>query len=119
MEKLVIDRSKWYRGKGGEDSRLLLADGQMCCLGFDLLRRGLQPQDIRGVGTPDQLNAEEDALAGLITVCEECGSSHYELSAVGEGLVDTNDLTTLDEPTREAKLTALFAEIGVDVEFVG
>ena len=53
MQKLVIDRTRWLRGEGPEESALLRpTDNKMCCLGFDALRRGLTSDEIKGVEAP-------------------------------------------------------------------
>jgi len=34
VKSFIIDRRKWFRGKGGEDSQLLKTNGKMCCVGI-------------------------------------------------------------------------------------
>lgn len=56
---VIVDRSKWHRGKGSGGSRLLINDpyypqykGKMCCLGFGALAAGMAPQTIENSATP-------------------------------------------------------------------
>lgn len=129
MEKLVIDRAKWYRGHNSGSKLLRKDDDCMCCLGFDLLRRGFTTEEIfdvpvpENVTSPDADNFQEQLakLDGLVYLEEDCGCDgpHISPTDINAALVSVNDDICLDEPTREAKLTELFAQIGIAVEFVG
>lgn len=122
-ETLVIDRVKWYRGKGGHGSALLRAkDHLMCCLGFCLLQRGFSSDELLEVGTPGEMpcvnRAHPDAfpkVAGLVDEYDEGGT--YETETC-EALVDVNDDPNIDDATREKRITKLFAEIGITVQFI-
>ena len=121
MDKLVIDRTKWYRGKGSRGSALLRKDGSMCCLGFDLLRRGFTPEQILEVGTPEEVEVggEHPEIAGLTYVSSDWEYDIYATTETNEELVDANDGEGLSEAEREAQIIDLFAEIDVEVVFVG
>ena len=64
METMVINRSKWvsapcddncaYKG----DSMLLNENGNMCCLGFLSLKRGLKKKEIDGCCSPKDVVSE-------------------------------------------------------------
>src|SRR5689334_3499645 len=64
--KLVLDPVTWYRGMGDDESSLRrVADGRMCCLGFDCIRRGLRADDITDKAVPSDvpvLGADERAV---------------------------------------------------------
>lgn len=123
IETLVIDRTKWYRGHGSSGSALVRsADHLMCCLGFCALQRGFTKDELLEIGTPGEIVSvgrwQEDALwrvRGLVDTYDEGGI--YETD-VCDRLVDVNDDEDLSEPTRERRITELFAEIGVAVTFV-
>lgn len=82
MRELVIDRTKWYRGKGSSYSALMTTDasilasnnfvsslnlvykpghiasvdvGKMCCLGFDMLACGVAEEYLRSAQLPSHL----------------------------------------------------------------
>ena len=64
--KFVIDRKRWWRGKGSNDSRLLIpTTGEMCCLGFRQLATGLQPSDISDMGNPASVVENGDLPCSL------------------------------------------------------
>lgn len=125
MEKLVIDREQWYRGRA-KGSLLRRVDGKMCCLGFDCLRRGLTAEEITCIGTPEELSYRPDLavkLVGLVDVVTDVFSDEGERSLFSDNevtldLVNTNDDPGLAEEEREATIIQLFAEIGVAVEFI-
>jgi hypothetical protein len=122
MEKLIIDRGKWYRGQPEGSALLREEDGKMCCLGFDCLRRGFTPDRLIGVMVPESIATalEEDNLTrlkGLVSYCE-CEGGHLQATNTCEDLVRVNDDALLDELSREEQIADLFAEIGVTVEFI-
>lgn len=121
MDKLVIDRKKWYRGKGSTESRLLREDGQMCCLGFDMLRRGFTEDQILDAGTPEEVDGLEGEIDGLVFLQEsdDDGTNYYSPTETNEELVTVNDDEGVDEADRERAIKNLFASIDVEVEFVG
>ncbi len=52
--EVIIDRKRWYRGKGGKASSLLRYDDRkMCCLGFDAIACGAKPSDIEYISDPE------------------------------------------------------------------
>jgi len=52
--KFKIDRRRWLRGEGAENSRLLrVSDGKMCCLGQVALQCGVREHEIAWQETPD------------------------------------------------------------------
>lgn len=116
-DKLIIDREKWYRGKGPDGSRLLRTDGCRCCLGFDLQRRGFTDEQLLDVGVPEAV--ETDAPIDGLTFAFEDERDGFGPTGTNELLVEFNDNPDLSESERELRITSAFAEIGVEVEFVG
>ena len=109
-KKFTIDRKRWLRGEGSETSYLhRLSDGKQCCLGFYLEACGVKRVDIVGVGSPVRLLYIPDE-AKWLEVNEGEGS---------RPLVAANDALVLKASTRESRITNLFREHGVAVEFVG
>jgi len=113
--KLVIDRSKWLRGEGDMQSRLIRpSDGKMCCLGFYGLALGVSRDAMLDRSTPaqamrkggDQFPPWTEAVQGLdeVNVCAR--------------LMSENDTVELSAAERERRITELFALRGVEVVFV-
>jgi hypothetical protein len=117
--KLVIDRSKWLRGEGSDDSYLLRnEDGKLCCLGFYAQACGLETEAITNVATPAQVpkyaNIWGDGACWLF--------DESNVSSTCNDLMMINDekLPFFDsEKEREEQVAAIFAKHGVQVEFVG
>lgn len=110
--KLTIQRSKWYRGKGGLFSKLVQHNGTMCCLGFLGRACGIPKKTMGGHSRPsDVLKYLGRWQAGTLT---EAGGN----SKVTQGLMNDNDEPSISDAVRERRLTKKFKAIGVDVEFV-
>jgi hypothetical protein len=118
-EKLIIDRDKWLRGEGAEHSYLIRpTDCKQCCLGFDLLRRGFTVTELTGNKMPTDVASSEDQADRLQGLVERCCGCHWDSSELANQLMLVNDSRERDQQEREQEIARLFAEIGVDVEFV-
>lgn len=120
MKKLVIDREKWYRGKGFMGSALRVEDTETyCCLGFLGKSCGLLDQHITGIGSPGGLQSKyrEEFPPELFTEGED-PSSLVGNSAWTSRAIALNDDEHLAEPDREAALTYHFHQIGYELEFI-
>lgn len=112
--KLVIDRSRWYRGQGAEGSRLIREeDGKMCCLGFLGLACGIPAEHLQGYLTPSAVAPKHIGKwpTGLFI-----GGT---LSTTCELLMHRNDAPAYLPSVREELLQEAFETIGIEVEFVG
>lgn len=109
--KLIIDREKWLRGEGPDDSFLLRRDDKkMCCLGFYALACGLDQIDICQTREPAN-------IVGLLV-----GKADWLLKLDG-GKIENSDsakeLMRINDADGDEKLIAQrFAENGVEVEFI-
>lgn len=128
LKKLVITRSKWFRGKMDGRSSLLIDPedsysitenvGKMCCLGFYGRQIcGLNLKDLRGQGTPEDVKKwpSDDPL--VIKPTSQQGYPYTLDSTICHEMVKTNDNKKITEKQREARLTKLFKKIGVNVTF--
>jgi hypothetical protein len=108
--KLVIDRSKWLRAEGADESRLLRPnDGKMCCLGFFGLACGLEEDDLADMSVPGDVSSlAKSRWPDWLTAC-----SIVSGRAPQDDLMEEND-TDANERT----IAEIFAEHGVEVEFV-
>lgn len=116
--KLVIERAKWLRGEGGKASRLLRPkDGKMCCVGFAALALGHTEDEIRDRRCvvkhiyDEQLSGD----AALAKFGPQWGGDATD--GVLFRLYDINDAEHATDGEREGRVVALFAKVGVDVEF--
>ncbi len=119
MERLrvIVDRSRWYRGKGSVESRLRRSvDGQMCCLGFACLAAGHSEDDITEAATPLELRSS------LLPGTEEYRAARKRLddghgTAIGEA-ININDSRHITDEERERDLARILTQVGIDLEFV-
>jgi len=140
MERLVIDRRYWLRGRGGEASGLLMsrispyplpAGDEMCCLGFFCLQQGIARDDLRYRSVPSNVNAfwsegpfSRSATFRFPWLREHTGNRLRESSDLGGALWEDvlaiiNDCKTIDDATREVWLAEGFKTLGgIEVEFV-
>ena len=115
MKQFTIIREKWLRGD--EDTSMLLDDtGCRCCLGSYLQACGLTdaqlqdrhvPADVRG-GLP----VEAQWLRRVIPIE---GARQFTQDF---HLMEVNDNEALTDAEREASITKLFKEQGIEVLFV-
>jgi hypothetical protein len=116
--KLVIDRSKWLRGEGAEDSYLFRpSDGKMCCLGFYGSACKLNTEQMAARGTP--YNVSEPDKTWTASAHWLFNSAFSDASSTCFRLMEANDNEELPAEEREEDIIRLFAEHGVEVEFVG
>lgn len=129
--KLVIDRKQWRRGetsveqKLNDPTSLLCKDGTKCCLGFYALQCGFTPEQIKGLGEPievyidyNEVTKDWEKLVRFIED-EEFGTMDTSGTMLTSAAIDINDDILLSEEDREARLTAVFAKEGIEVEFHG
>lgn len=121
VTKLIIDRKKWARGRGG--SELLQEDSTMCCLGFYAKALGYTDDDIRWRSTPSETIARHPTKRNLFPAWLLSEKSYTGNSEAGCLLMKYNDAPNYEVPSeavREANIARIFKEVGgVDVEFVG
>lgn len=128
VRRFVVDRERWLRGE--KEAKLLrVADKRMCCLGFLACASGAEPDHILGHGEPGDTWPERflwPQWARWFEVDEDADSlsssfaGHYgewNESRVISDAMSINDDLSIDDATREAKLVALFASVGVELVF--
>jgi len=115
MKKLVIKRSSWLRGEGGDTSTLFRPrDGKMCCLGFYLRDQGIEEDELIDMPDPQSLNCDLLEAGGEIPDWLLSGKDN---SALVVELISINDLIGDPEETREAEIKEAFARADVEVTF--
>lgn len=105
MIKVVVDRKKWYRGKGSDSSGLLLNNGKMCCIGFLARRLGCKPREIRD--RPTLMMVDRLAVTLLLDKYRDIIDDAYQ----------TNDDQEIDDKARERELKVYGKEMGVNFVF--
>lgn len=117
--KLTIDRERWSRG-GKQATYLLDSHGQMCCLGFYSLACGFTEAEIKLKALPTDLCSRETSPKNK-RAWKKLFSKHvtHNTSEKEDLFAAINDRKSISDKMRESLLTKEFAEIGVDVKFVG
>lgn len=122
MRKLIIDRKTWLRGEtSGKSFLLRISDHKMCCMGSYLLTCGLPTSKIRDIGTPLGTSGVEGDPLTLPMEAHwliEQSPRGRENSEISRRLMVINDDTNITDSTREMRITALFKEQDVEVEFI-
>ena len=85
----------------------------MCCLGFASEQCGVPRSDLLGVATPSRLGADNVKL--IMPLLARSPNMVECLETIAMSL---NDDDTIDDDTRERKLSALFAHFGHTMTFV-
>ena len=119
--QLIIQRSKWYHGKTGVGSKLLRADGFMCCLGFFALALEATKEEILNKTAPFDMvemtsNVFEEKADWLFKKREDGSPRDNSETCCCLMKVNDNDLTI--EKDREIEIARIFAAHGVEVVFV-
>jgi hypothetical protein len=128
MKQLIIDRSKWRTGGDGEhqagegETRLLNAQGYMCCLGFYLkdvaklnkmiLIEQAAPRWFIGL---KEIYDNNDDVKLLV---RKINDDYYLNSDFCQSAIHVNDDVNLPSDEREETLKTMFLEKGVEVLFI-
>jgi hypothetical protein len=121
--KLIINRREWRRGESaaekGDPTALLCKDGSKCCLGFYALQCGFTPKQIRGALGPIDVPVTNKTTSPewLKLIWFNAALRIHQNSLLTADAMQINDTADYTEEERESKLTKLFAENGVEVEF--
>lgn len=100
--EFTVERSKWLRGEGHQESALLReSDGKMCCMGFYALACGAKSEEIVNCGAFYN-------LTGQLRTFEDVGGRVYEI----------NDNPCIPEKDREALIIHKLGAVGIKVTFV-
>lgn len=102
MKTYTINRSKWLRGEGNENSYLLRGDdGKMCCLGQVCEQEGVPGSELIGISEPAGLQKRKSSLPKWL------------FSEVAYEMMEENDTKA-----REERLKKLAVKAGVEFLFV-
>lgn len=125
MRELVIDRTRWHRGRGHGNSYLLNSEDKMCCLGFECIANGYTPDQIKKVSTPRCLVIDikstsiPDNLRWLVRDREGVESSLAFVSTDdAKLLMDINDDMDIYDEERQQQISAIFARNSIQVTFI-
>lgn len=113
MAKFMVDRRTWYRGRGNENSKLLRADGQRCCIGFVAQQCGVADDSMMDIG--EVAGLKEDDQQKFPSWMQPNRGTHEKNSVYGA--YSDNDDSMIDDATREAHLIKRFKEQGDEIEF--
>lgn len=130
VKTFVVDRKKWLRGEGDENSCLLTRGNRMCCLGFYAEACGLDRKVIRNIATPsnavkvtkgeptavDREYREVSRKSDVVWKTKLVNISGDDSITCGR-MMSVNDDEDITDEVRETKLTALFKALGIKVKF--
>lgn len=105
--KVIVDRKKWYRGKGPLGSYLLTPNRTMCCIGFLAREQGCQPRDIRKVQLLCKAKRQSAVVADF---------NHEHMDTL-DLAYEVNDDPNITDRERESKLIALGKKMNVRFTF--
>jgi hypothetical protein len=128
VKSFIVERKKWLRGEGSEDSCLLTEGNRMCCLGFYAEACGLDRKVIRGLSSPmkavyatqghfienykDKLSTRKSDVIWKTKLVKSGRDT-----ATCNDMMKINDDEHIDDTIRETKLTALFKKLGIRIKF--
>lgn len=116
IERLVIKRSEWYRGRGPNNSQLVCMNGEKCCLGFLGVECGI---DLAHLLTATPIGT---ILGGRDAVRGEWPDGIFTLgganSAWTSQAMSINDDDRMGDGLREERLIEHFALISIELSFV-
>jgi len=119
LTKYTINRQTWLRGVE-ENALLLNSNGMMCCLGQVCLQSGITSDKLLDVETPYGLTGviEDHDLIPYKLLASNDEDTYYSDSTFARTAMTINDNEEMHELERETKLTQLFKENGIELEFV-
>ena len=108
--KYIINRSKWKNARWGKGAtRMLNAEGYMCCLGQICKQMGMPDVQLLDKGTPHSAGCTDRLLMNNRGV-----NNHLSCDAMA-----TNDHLAFSDEQREAELVKMFGDVGVEIVFEG
>ena len=111
---VVVEKKRWYRGQGSDDSALLLAKGaKMCCIGFLARTCGVKPKEMRGISDVALLPRIKDEGLPYQALHQIFKQEGYNLEAAYR----TNDNRYVSEAVRIKQLKILGRKLGVNFTF--
>lgn len=125
MLNCKIDRTKWARGGNPKygPSRMLNAEGCKCCLGHLASQVYSIPDDeLKECGEPNECIHKDTVMTEMVTevIDDEDGPYKKTMSTDTNftcAAIEINDDTKIEDSVRESKLTNLFKENGIKLEF--
>lgn len=121
MLEVTVVRKDWFRGKGGDESKLQIAPtgrvrdnnaGKKCCLGFGCLAAGQPVEDIIGEADPSGIaNPTELVKKHML-------DTYGNLLPAVESMIQINDRIGIEDSDREYRLIGLGKDVGIAFTFV-
>lgn len=128
--KVTIDRTMWHRGQGAGSSALRVQEtGKMCCLGFLALECGYSAKEITTFTSPGTLAQSQDLAANkfpeklvdpnmIVNKFDDKNRARSGNTPLCTELMVVNDDRHMTERGREDELSTIFAEAGIEVQFI-
>lgn len=121
VKKFTVVESRWLRGgRDGQGSlrgsQLLNMQGQQCCMGFLASACGV-PEEATRTTAYFSSQRMDNYLELLPKALRPVSFPSYH-GALASMIYLANDEPSIDDTERKERLTRLFADAGVEVEFV-
>jgi hypothetical protein len=123
--KFTIYEDMWLRGGNSKQSCLLDSHGKMCCMGFLAKACNIRDIFLFGKGYFGALSHQdadqslpESVKPQILPSQERLHKGVVAETNLAERIYIVNDDTHIKDTERKERLTKLFAEGGIEVEFV-
>lgn len=118
MAHFIVDRSKWYRGQGSTNSKLLREDGTRCCIGFVGNQCGIEDANLLNRASINLGRSENDIENEWPRwMTQPSITDSFTGCSIGDAY-EVNDSRHITEPNRELQLIEIFAKHGDTLEFI-
>lgn len=127
MTKITIELSNWRRGGDLQNQEewgticLLNEKDKLCCLGFISEQLGVPRNALYEIGEPSDIDSQwADKIPQLLEISNDDDGFEptiYTTLTTTEA-IDINDDENSTDMDKIAKLTELFAKVGIELEFV-
>lgn len=115
---VTVKRSEWYRGQGSIFSRLYTERGR-CCLGFAGNAAGWTDDQMKGISFPHMVPGPLPAALTLLVIQTKAAyPRNLDASEVTQALARANDRFGTPEAEREAQITELGLQAGINFTFI-
>jgi len=130
MDKLIIDRKRWARGKPADGrgvNYLLSHDGSLCCLGFCMAQMGVPAEALLAEGCPNEVVSNHPGqfyrVRDVLVHKHDRDDAQYAGqeftdSLTADSAIDANDDDSVTDEVREQEVSDIFKRHGIAVTFV-
>lgn len=121
LDTYVIDRSKWRCGSDGLFrsgkglTKLLNAEGYMCCLGMTCQQAGVLKTDLMNKNNPGEINS----VVPRFSTKGKIDNTVITDTKLADAAININDDSSITREERERRLKTLFGKWKLKLVFKG